>query len=97
MFIGSEPSLEVGVFSLFFTFGFALEYSDVSNLLAAFQMSSKTFTFFFADGRSVGLLITNLIVAPIDESYTGWQRGQTTKAMTYGNPNPQKMDGCHVG
>ena len=41
-------------------------------------------------------VITALVVAPIDESYIGWQRGQATKAMMYGNPNPQKMDDCHA-
>ena len=42
-------------------------------------------------------VITDLVVSQIDESYTGWKRGQATKVMTYKNPNPQKMDGCHVG
>ena len=47
--------------------------------------------------RPVDSVITDLVVAPIDESNTGWQRGQETKVVTYENPNPQKMDGCHVG
>ena len=47
--------------------------------------------------KQCGIVIMDLVVAFIDESNTGWQRGHATKAMTNENPNPQKMDGCHVG
>ena len=33
-----------------------------------------------------GFVITDLVVSVVDESYTRWQRGQATKAVTYENP-----------